>query len=531
MRNNGQRLLSLAGLLGLALPALAPGQDEYRERYGHAEMNISCTATARSPFRRGLLQLHSFAWEEARASFREAVDADPGCAMAWWGVAMSYYDGLHEPPGDDEVAEARDALAAAHSAAHATPREAAYVAAAAELYRGYPDVARVERDRNYSLAMRDIAGRYPDDDEATIFHALSLLSLARRGEDETLLVQAAGLLKPLFDRLPDHPGVAHYLIHAYDDSGHRGPGIEAARRYAGIAPLMTHAQHMPSHIFAGLGMWEESNASNEAALEADPRYYHSLMYLVYGNLQLGRWDLARRSVAALQDFADSSHGGRREGRGLHSVNTWLLLETRDWEAAARAPIYSDAALDVAETLYVRGLGAARTGQLEAADAALRSIRDLLGKLDTVNDTGLAVRGQLIRIQAAQVEASIAFAEKRYDDAVEVMEAAVAIEDGPGVERAPPDSGTGLPAHEVMGEMLLELGRYDEARAHFSKALARTPNRLHSMLGLARAAAGNGDVAAATAQYGRMLDILDGADAGLRFVAEARSYVAEWTQSD
>lgn len=526
MQNSGQRWPAVVGWLGLAIPAFVFAQDDYRERYGDAEMNISCATAAHSPFRRGLLQLHSFAWEQARASFLEAADADPDCAMAYWGVAMSYYDGLHEPPGDDEVVAAREALDKAGSAANATPREVAWVAAAREIFRGYPEVPRVERDRNYSLAMQDIASRYPDDDEATIVYALSLLSLARRGEDEALLAQAAGLLEPLFDRLPDHPGVAHYLIHACDDSGNREPCIDAARRYAGIAPLMTHAQHMPSHIFAGLGMWEDSNASNEAALEADPRYYHSLMYLVYGDLQLGRWELARRRVAELQDFADSPQGGSREGRGLHSVNTWLLLETRDWEAAADAPMYSDAALDVAETLYVRGLGAARTGRLDEAGDALRSIRDLLGKLDAVNDTGLAVRGQLIRIQAAQVEASIAFAEERYDDAVAIMTAATAIEDGPGVERAPPDSGTGLPAHEVLGEMLLELGRHDEARQHFSKALERTPNRLHSLLGLARAAAAGGDTAGAAEAYAGIVELLSGADAGIAAIAEARAYLAQ-----
>ena len=521
---NIQRLLA-AGTIAAMFVQTALARDDYRERYGHAEMNISCEAPAQSPFRRGLLQLHSFAWEESRASFREAADADPDCAMAYWGIAMSYYDGLHEPPGDAEVAAARDALASARSAASRTLRESAYVAAAAELYRGYPEVERVERDRHYSQAMRAIAENYPDDDEAKVFHALSLLRLARRGEDENLVMQAAGILEPLFDKLPDHPGVAHYLIHAWDDSGNREPGIDAARRYAGIAPLMTHAQHMPSHIFAGLGMWDESNASNEAALEADPRYYHSLMYLVYGDLQLGHWKLARRRVAELQAFADSPQGGRREGRGLHSVNTWLLLETRDWEAAADATMYSDAALDVAETLYLRGLGAAQTGRLDDAAAALRSIEDLLARLDTVNDSGLAVRGQLVRIQALQVEASIAFAEERYDEAIAIMGAAAAIEDGPGVERAPPDSGTGLPAHEVLGEMLLELGRFEAARAHFAKALARTPNRLHSLLGLARAAAGGGDKELAAKEYSRLLELLADADTDLPYAAEARAYVA------
>jgi tetratricopeptide (TPR) repeat protein len=242
-------------------------------------MNISCDTEAQSAFTRGLLQLHSFAWQQARASFEEAADNDPDCAIAYWGVAMSYYDSLHEHPPAEEVEAAIGALAMAKKAGTRPARETAYLNAAAELFRGYPDVERVERDRNYSRAMQAIADAYPDDDEARIFYALSLLALARRGEQQGLLMQAAELLEPLFAELPEHPGVAHYLIHAYDDAGDREPGISAAQRYAGIAPLMTHAQHMPSHIFAGLGMWAESNASNANALEANPRYYHSLMYL------------------------------------------------------------------------------------------------------------------------------------------------------------------------------------------------------------------------------------------------------------
>ncbi|NIN34052.1 MAG: hypothetical protein GTO60_02650, partial [Gammaproteobacteria bacterium] len=228
--------------------------------------------------------------------------------------------------------------------------------AAVEIFNGYPDVPRLDRDRNYHNAIAMIVQDYPDDKEAKIFHALSMIALSRRGEDSSLLMQAAEILEPLFDELPEHPGVAHYLIHAYDDSGNREPGIDAARRYAGIAPLMTHAQHMPAHIFAGIGMWPESNASNEGALEADPGYYHALMYLVYGNLQMGKWQEAERLVNNLHEYTLSDQGGRAERRGLHSTNTWLLLETRDWAQAAEVPAYSDASLDMAETLYVRGIG-------------------------------------------------------------------------------------------------------------------------------------------------------------------------------
>jgi tetratricopeptide (TPR) repeat protein len=437
---------------------------------------------------------------------------------------MSFYDSLHEPPDEKDVGAATAALSKARSAAARSAREAAYIEAAAELFRGYPDMARIERDRNYSAALRAITTAYPDDEEAKIFYALSLLALTRRGEDPALLANAADILEPLFARLPEHPGIAHYLIHVYDDKGDREPGIGAARRYAGIAPLMTHAQHMPSHIFAGLGLWDESNASNGSALEADPQYYHSLMYLVYGQLQLGRWTEARRLVDELSGFAASPQGGRGEQRGLHQTNTWLLLETRDWEAAAEAPMYSDRPLDAAETIYVRGLGLAHTGDLRAASDTVRSLETLLGSVDWANESGLASRAYLVKIQALEIQALIALGTGAHAEAIEILEGAAELEDLPAVNRAPPDSGTGIPAREVFGEVLLELGRYDDAREQFRLALERTPNRLHSMLGLARAAAGSGDKEAARQHYRELLDLLADADTGLPIAHEAVAFL-------
>ena len=212
---------------GIASAALAQTQSgaasdlaAYRARYGKAEMGISCTEAAKAPFERGLLLLHSFAWADARKGFQEAAQADPNCAMAYWGVAMSYYDGLHEHPSAPEVEEARAALAQARVANAATERERAYVAAAEHIFRGYPQAERRDRDRAYSQAMAEIHRAYPQDREAAIFHALSMLSLARRGVENgnELQKQATEIMEPLFRELPDHPGVAHYLIHDYDDA-------------------------------------------------------------------------------------------------------------------------------------------------------------------------------------------------------------------------------------------------------------------------------------------------------------------------
>ena len=501
----------------------------YRARYGKAEMGISCAQAAKAPFERGLLLLHSFAWADARKGFEETAQADPNCAMAYWGVAMSYYDGLHEHPSAQEVEEARAALAKARAASTASERERAYIAAVEHIFRGYPQAERRDRDRAYNQAMGEIHRAYPQDREAAIFHALSMLSLARRGVENgnELQEQAAATMEALFREMPDHPGIAHYLIHDYDDRGDREKGRAAALRYSKIAPVLTHAQHMPSHIFAGVGLWDENIASNRAALEAQPNSYHALMYLVYGHLQKGQRAKARELIEPLRAQATSPQGNRAQRRGLHSVSTWLLLESRDWKAAALATEYSEVPLDREENLYVRGIGAARSGELELARRVLIALKNAVEELGRANDSGVAVRYQLSQIHAKQVEAAIRVAEKRGDDAVALMREAVQIADAPGVSWAPPDAGTGLPAHEFFGEVLLEIGRYREAQQEFQKALQRTPNRLYSIYGLAKAAALAGDRTTADAQFKALAALLADADPGLPEAEEVRQYLTRY----
>ena len=530
MKGSHRTAILAAFLIAIfASSALAQSSSEdYRARYGRAEMNISCADAAKAPFERGLLVLHSFAWPEAREGFEEASHLDPNCAMAFWGIAMSYYDSLHEPPSAEEVEAARAALAKAHTASTATDRERAYIAAAEQIFRGYPDVPRRDRDRAYNQAMAGIHRDYPQDNEAAVFHALSMLALARRGVENgnELQAEAAEIMEPLFAALPEHPGLAHYLIHDYDDSGQRELGRAAALRYSKVAPALTHAQHMPSHIFAGIGMWDESNSSNAAALEVRPSYYHSLMYLVYGHLQKGQIARARQLVEELRAVATLPEGTNAQRRGLHSANTWLVLESRDWAAAAQADEFSSNPRDRAETLFVRGVGAARSGDLELARRVLTLFQNAVSELGRESG-GVAARYEALLIQVKQVEAAIRLAEGRGDDAVALMREAVQIADAPGVSWAPPDSGTGLPAHEFFGEILMELGRYDEALQEFQKAVERTPNRLYSVYGLAKSAALAGDGATAEAQFKALSQILADADPGHPEAAEANQYLTRY----
>ena len=500
--------------------------EAFRARYGNVDIEISCAPSASAHFERGLLLMHSFAWSDARQAFRDAAEADPGCAMAYWGQAMGYYDGLHAHPSAEEVGEAREALAKARAAAAPTQRERDYIAAAEEIYRGYPDVERRQRDRAFSDALGKLHTSYPAEDEAAALYALSLLSLARRGVDNgyELQLQAIGILEPMFEALAEHPGVAHYTIHAYDDAGLRERGLAAARRYAKIAPGLSHALHMPSHIFSGLGMWNEAIASDESVLDVAPLNAHSSMYLAYAYMQKGQREKAETLVEELRALALSPNGTPANIRGLHSANTWFLLEGHAWQEAAEAPEYSERLLDRAETLYVRGLGAARSGDVEAANEQLDALNDVIAELVSGNDSGVAVRVQMSRSQAKQIEATIRLAENEGEAAVALMREAIEIADAPGVSWAPPDSGTGLPSHEVFGEILLELGRYDEAQREFEAALERTPNRLRSIIGLARVAAAAGDQGGARDHYQALLQLLADADTGLAEAEEAREYL-------
>ena len=530
-KSRGTAILAALLIAVSATSALAQSSTEdYRARYGRAEMNISCADAAQAPFERGLLLMHSFAWEQAREGFEEATQADPDCAIAYWGVAMSYYDSLHEPPSAEEVEAARAALAKAHASSTATDRERAYVAAADQIFRGYPDVPRRDRDRAYNQALGEMHRNFPQDPEAAIFYSLSKLALARRGVENAneLQAEAAEIMEPLFDEMPEHPGLAHYLIHDYDDSARRELGRAAALRYSGIAPALTHAQHMPSHIFAGVGMWDESNTSNRGSLEVRPDYYHALMYLVYGHLQKGQRAKARELMEELRPVATSPQGTNAQRRGLHSVSTWVLLETRDWAAAALAEEFSASARDRAETLYVRGIGAARSGNLDLARNVLVVFQNAVSELGRANQTGgVAARYGALLIQVKQVEAAIRLAEGRGDDAVALMREAVQIADAPGVSWAPPDSGTGLPAHEFFGEVLMELARYQEAQQEFQKAVEATPNRLYSVYGLAKSAALAGDQATAEAQFQALSELLSEADPGLPEATEARQYLTRY----
>lgn len=506
--------------------------------FGQVDMEVSCSPSAKALFQEGIALIHSFWWDESRKRFQAAAKADPNCAMAYWGEAMTYNDGLHAAPSEEDIKKALQAIEKGYAAKPPTPREQAYVEAVELLYRGYPQLDRPQRDLLYSQAMERIYRTYFQDADGAAFYTLSLLALGRRSASQgyALQMKAAEILEPMFSALESHPGVAHYLIHAYDDSGHRDRGLAAARRYSKIAAAIPHALHMPSHIFAGLGMWDETIAANQAAFQASEdeakrkglplfrRYYHALGYWLYGLLEKGQFREARALMDEHRPILLASKN-RRALRYLHDLEVRLRLEIRDWKDAARITPVLDSPFESAEILYVRGLGLARTGDTESAKRALEELESVIQQLAALRDPAVAVRKKNVSIQAKQLGAAILVAQKGGEEAILLMQEACQMEDALDVSQFPPDSGTGLPAHEFFGEILLELGKPVEAKREFEVALKKTPGRLHSLFGLAKATALSGNAGKAELHYKALLDLLAQSDAELPELQEARTYLA------
>jgi tetratricopeptide (TPR) repeat protein len=466
---------------------------------GEVDFPTSGAPPAQAAFRRGVLLLHSFEYDDAAAAFREAQQADPGFALAYWGEAMTHDHPIwHEQ--DREAARAvlarLGATASARLAKASTERERGYLAALDALYEGAGDKAA--RDRDYAEAMRRLHETWPEDLEAASFYALALLGTAEEGRDIPTYMRAAAVAEEVFARNPRHPGAVHYLIHSYDDPIHAPLGLRPARVYARIAPAASHALHMPSHIFLALGMWDEVAAANEASWAAaearrrrlglglDARGYHALSWLAYAYLQQGRYQAARELLATMAADAQAN-GSHRTRMHLAVMRAAHLVETRGPGAAA-PPEAGAAGLDPeaqAADLFASGYAALRAGD----GATARQ------KLAALQAPRAAAKGQgSVLIMEKELAALLRFAAGKRAEAVALADEAARAEDATSFEFGPP--AVVKPAHELAGELLLELGRPAEARRQFEQALARAPGRALALLGLARAAARSGDAGGA-----------------------------------
>ena len=459
------------------------------EKLGVVKFPTSCSPSAQKDFERAVALLHSFAYSAAEKAFRDVAKADPKCAIAHWGIAMTYFHPLWPPPLPEEtVALGRQEIERARQLG-GSDREREFIDALSLIYANADSTPYDDRARRYTEAMGKLAERNPDDAECQIFYALALLATAPP-TDATHANQkkAAALLEPLFRKYPQHPGIPHYLIHAYDNVEMAAQGVEAARVYAQIAPSAPHALHMPSHIYTRLGMWEESIESNTAARKAAHdegdigEELHAMDYLTYANLQLGRDQDAARVLDDLRKMTNLAPKYFKVAYAASAMPARYVIERRKWNEAARlVPIADTLPQAAAITAWSRAVGFARSKQAAAAREEVAKLTSAYEQLRASGDKYWATQ---IHVQLNSALAWINLAEGKENEAAKLMRAAADEEDA--VEKLPVTPGAILPAREQLGDLLLELNRPADALKEFERVLAMTPQRRNALAGASRA---------------------------------------------
>jgi len=476
-------------------PAGDPG------RLGKVNFPVSCDPSVQPQFSSAVAMLHSFWFEKASDTFAAVADKDPACGMAYWGIAMTHYHPIWEAPGPVDLKAGMAALEKARSVGAKTQRERDYIAAIETFYRDAEKLDHRTRALAYEKAMDQLQARYPDDHEAAIFHALALLATAPP-TDKTYVNQkkAGAILEPLFVEQPEHPGVAHYIIHAYDYPPLAERALDAARRYAKIAPDSPHALHMPSHIFTRLGLWQESIDSNLASAasaqknNAPGNELHAKDYLIYAYLQ-GAQD--REAKKALESPPPGRPDDPQYMNWLYATGASparYAVERHRWAEAAALPVPPNTfpreryAWTEANLHFARALGASHIGDTEAAQKELQQLASIREILAQENNKYWADQ---VDIQRETAAAWITFAQGKHEEALQQMRSAAEHEDKTDKHNVTP--GVILPARELLGEMLLELKQPAQAMAEFEATLSTAPNRFNSLSGAARAAKLSGDI--------------------------------------
>jgi hypothetical protein len=529
IRSSFSVAIGAAFAAGLSGPPAAFGQDETDQRFGTVHFATSCSETAQRRFDRGMRYQHSFWYRQSKEIFEDVLKADPECAIAYWGIALSLLLNPHVPTPKENLALGLAALEKAKSIGTKSQRERDYIDALLTLYADHDKVPHGRRVQAYLKAMEGLAGRYPDDDEAQIGYAITL-NVAASPNDKTYANQLKGaaILEPIFKRQPRHPGVAHYLIHLYDYPPIAEKGLEAARRYAEIAPAAPHAQHMPSHIFTRVGYWNESIASNSASARAakagkEPHdQLHAMDYLVYAHLQIAQDKEARAVMEEMIAITGYNPNIRTGPYAVAASQARYMLERGDWSGAAGLQVQpSRFAYVDAVTHFARALGAARSGSLDSAGGDIAKLAELREKLKQANDEYWS---EQVDIQWQIATAWALNAENKQADARRAMSAAADMEDK--TEKSIVTPGWLLPARELYGVMLLEHGMAKEALAAFEATLSKEPHRLGATIGAAKAAEKAGDAAKARQYYAAAVALAENADSVRPEVAEARAFRAK-----
>jgi tetratricopeptide (TPR) repeat protein len=504
----------MSGLVITLVATLLAGQGPSGPRLGTIDFRNSGAAAAQGPFVRGVLLLHSFEYRDAAEAFREAQRIDPRFALAYWGEALTY---THPVWDEQDLGAARDVLQRlgptpeARRASAPTPREQAYLGAVETLYG---DGSKPARDTAYSRAMQRLAAAFPRDQDAQVLYAVSLLGLSQGVRDVPTYLRAAAVAQRVFRENPNHPGAAHVLIHCYDDPAHARLGLAAARTYSKIAPDAPHAQHMTTHIFLALGMWDQVVSQNELAAGPDRAAWapnHYTAWLGYGYLQQGRHEVALRHLELMR--RNMEVGGR--GRAvLAQMRAEYVVNTEGWDCACLGwsiDLTGVRARDEAVDLFVLGLSSLKRGERAGAAQAVAELVDL--NSHRAPPAPGHQRDAVPGILQKELQALLRQVDGGGADALRLVREAAVLEDQMPVEYGPPPDVK--PAHELLGEMLLTAGRAREAQREFARSLEVAPKRALSLLGLGRAATAAGDRATAARAYAELRIIWHDADAGLR----------------
>ena len=503
-----------------ALISCGPPEAEF----GTVDFETTCDAAIKKDFNVAVELLHSFEYDESEKVFAGIIERAPGCAMAYWGVAMCNFHPLWEPPTRADLKKGGEAVAIARSIAGKSAHESAYIDAAAAYYKDWDkNIPFPIRAAAFEKGMQELYRKYPTDGEAAIFYALALDAAASPGDKSYARQREAGnILNTLYKTEPNHPGIIHYIIHTYDYPGIADMGLAAARRYAEVAPSSAHALHMPSHIFTRLGLWDDCIRSNQASVAAARCYaqtagirghwdeeLHGLDYLIYAYLQKGDTRAAEEQLRYLDTIREVYPANLKVAYTFAAAPARVALENRDWAAAASLPLHSGGLVwaqfpwQEAINHFARLLGNIHLEKIEAAQSELARLGQLHDTLVRQNET---YRAGQVAIQMKAGEAWIRSSMGKKTEALALMRLAADMEDS--TSKHPVTPGEVLPARELYADMLLENKDYVTALQTYEAVLQKSPNRLNSLYGAGLAAEKSGDKGKAALYYGQLSRMAD-----------------------
>jgi predicted Zn-dependent protease len=512
----------------------------HEEKVGTVKFPIQCNEQAQQKFLRAVALLHSFAYEQAEQAFSEVAAADPKCAMAYWGIAMSNYHPLWAAPTQAEAARGMEAITKLKSLTAETQSEKDYIAAIMAFYQDADKATYADRKLAFHKVIKQVYEKYPDDKEAAIFYALSLNATASP-KDKTYANQkkAVQILEKILAENPDHPGVYHYIIHNYDYPELANLALPAARKYSKIAPAVPHVQHMPSHIFTRLGLWEESVQSNLASKAAgkaltdktDPgaaNYdaVHAMDYLVYAYLQLNQDQKAKQVLDEMRDIKRVNVQSFSVAYAYAVSPARFAVERGQWEEAAKLTLWHEDfpwnkfSYGEANLYFARALGEAKTGDLDSAKNDVKKLEAIRQALIDAKDPFWPDQIEIQRLSAA---GWIAFAEGNKEEALSLIQKAADLEDS--TEKHPVTPGPIIPGREQLGNLLLELNKPQEALDAYEKSLTSSPNRLNGLYGAARAAELAKNSEKATRYYTQLVELTKNGDGKREELKAAKNFLA------